>query len=73
MDRNVARWSVSLIAMVGIIAATLAGATIWLLVTDPVRGADAVSSAMSTGDVEPFMRAIGSVIYDALQGLFGYL
>jgi len=73
MDRKVARWSVSLIAIIGIIAATLAGATIWLLVTDPVRGADAVSSAMATGDVEPFMRAIGSVIFNALQGLFGYL
>lgn len=70
---SVARWSVSLIAMIGIIAATLAGATIWLLVTDPVGGADVVSTAVSTRDVGPFMRAIGSVIYDALRGLFGYL
>lgn len=70
---NVARWSVSLIAMVGIIAATVAGATVWLLVTDPVGGADVVSAAMSTGEVAPFMRAIGSVIYEALRGLFGYL
>lgn len=69
MDRGVARWSVSLIAIIGIIAAMIAGATIWLLVTDPVT----VSTAVSTGDVEPFMRAIGSVIYDALRGLFGYL
>jgi len=59
----------SLIAIIGIVAATVAGATIWLLVTDPVT----VSTAVSTGDVEPFMRAIGSVIYDALRGLFGYL
>jgi hypothetical protein len=73
MDRSVARWSVSLIAIIGLVAATLAGATIWLLVTDPVRGGVAVSSAMSSGDVLPFMRAIGSVLYDALQGLFGYL
>jgi hypothetical protein len=70
---SVVRWSVSLIAMVGIIAATLAGATIWLLVTDPVGGADVVSTAVSTRDVGPFMRAIGTVIYDALRGLFGYL
>ena len=70
---SVARWSVSLIAMIGIIAATLAGATIWLLVTDPVGGADVVSTAVSTRDVGPFMRAIGTVIYDALRGLFGYL
>lgn len=69
MDRGVARWSVSVIAMIGIVAATVAGATIWLLVTDPVT----VSTAVATGDVGPFMRAIGAVIYDALRGLFAYL
>ncbi|MEO8484322.1 MAG: hypothetical protein ABI634_19085 [Acidobacteriota bacterium] len=69
MDRGVARWSMSLIAIIGIVAATVAGATIWLLATDPVT----VSTAVSTGDIDPFMRAIGSVIYDALRGLFGYL
>ena len=66
------RWSVSLIAVIGVLAATLAGATIWLLLTDPVRGADAVS-AISTGDVVPFVRALSAVIYDALRGLFRYL
>lgn len=70
---SVARWSVSLIATIGLVAATLAGATIWLLVTDPIRGADVVSTALTTGDVGPFIRAIGAVIYDALRGLFGYL
>jgi hypothetical protein len=70
---SLARWSVSLIAMIGIVAATVAGATIWLLVTDPVGGADVVSTALSTRDVGPFMRAIGSVIFEALRGLFGYL
>jgi len=70
---SIARWSVSLIAMIGIIAATVAGATVWLLVTDPVGGADVVSTALSTRDVGPFMRAIGSVIFEALRGLFGYL
>jgi hypothetical protein len=70
---SLARWSISLIAMVGIVAATVAGATIWLLVADPVGGADVVSTALSTGDVAPFMRAIGSVIFEALRALFGYL
>ncbi|HVW06015.1 MAG TPA: hypothetical protein VHB78_13480 [Vicinamibacterales bacterium] len=69
MDRGVARWSVSLVAIIGIVAAGIASATIWLLVTDPVT----VSTAVSTGDVGPFMRAIGSVIFDALRGLFAYL
>ena len=70
---SVARWSVSLIAAIGILAATLAAATIWLLFTDPVGGAEAVSQAVATGDVTPFMRAIGSVIIDALQDLFKFL
>ncbi len=69
---NAGRWSVSLIAIVGATAATMAGATVWLLVTDPVKGADAASSLLK-GDPGPFMRALGSVIYDALRGLFKYL
>lgn len=70
---NVARWSVSLIAAIGMLAATLAAATIWLLLTDPVGGAEAFSRATTTGDVTPFMRAIGSVIVGALRDLFRYL
>ena len=70
---SLARWSVSLIALVGIVAAILAGATIWLLLTDPVRGADAVSVAASSGDLGPFVRPLGAVSPAALQGLFGYL
>jgi hypothetical protein len=70
---SMARWSVSLVALISALAATLAAATIWLLLTDPVRGADTVSAAVSAGDVTPFMRALGSVIVDALRGLFKYL
>lgn len=70
---SLARWSVGAIAAVGMLAAVVAGATIWLLVTDPVRGADAVSVAMSSGDLQPFMEALGAVILEALRGLFGYL
>jgi hypothetical protein len=66
---NVARWSVSLIAIIGVLAATIAGATIWLILTDPVT----VANAVSTGDVSPVVKAIGAVIYDALKGLFKYL
>ena len=70
---NVARFSVSLIAVIGVLAATLAAATIWLLLTDPVGGAEAFSQAMTTGDVTPFMKAIGTVIVGALRDLFKYL
>jgi hypothetical protein len=69
---GVIRFSVSLIAIIGLMAATIAGATIWLLLTDPVRSADAAGELVQ-GNVSPFVQAIGSVIYDALQGLFKYL
>jgi hypothetical protein len=66
---SMTRWSVGLVATIGLIAAALAAAAIWLLVTDPV----AVSTATSTGDVGPLVRAFGMVLYDALRGLFAYL
>jgi len=66
---TVARWSLSLVAIIGLLAATVAGATIWLLLTDPVTVANAVSS----GDVGPVVRAIGEVLFDALRGLFRFL
>jgi hypothetical protein len=69
MDQSVTRWSVGLVAAIGLIAAALAGAAIWLLVTDPV----AVSTATSSGDVGPLVRAFGAVLFDALRGLFAYL
>jgi hypothetical protein len=69
---SVIRFSVSLVAIIGLMAAMIAGATIWLLLTDPVRSADA-ASALVQGNVSPFMQAIGSVLYDALRGLFKYL
>jgi hypothetical protein len=66
---DVGRWSVSLVAIIGLLAAAIAGATIWLLVSDPTTVANAVSS----GDVTPVMQAIGAVLFDALKGLFKYL
>jgi hypothetical protein len=66
---SLGRWSVSLVAVIGVLAATVAGAAIWLIATDPVS----VSNAVATGDVSPIMQAIGQVIVDALRGLFKYL
>ena len=66
---NLARLSVSLVAVIGLLAATVAGAAIWLMVSDPVG----VANAVSTGDVMPIMQALGAVIVDALRGLFKYL
>jgi hypothetical protein len=66
---SAARWGMSLVAMIGLLAATIAGATIWLLVTNPV----AVSDAVSRGEVAPIVQELGRAIFDALKGLFKYL
>jgi hypothetical protein len=66
---NFGRWSVSIVAVIGLLAATIAGAAIWLMVTDPVT----VANAVSAGEISPIMEAIGAVLFDALRGLFRYL
>jgi len=66
---SLGRISLSLFGVVGLVAAALAGATVWLLVTDPVTVADAVS----TGEVSPLMRALAVVLADALRDLVKYL
>jgi multidrug resistance efflux pump len=64
-----ARLSMSVFGVVAVIAAALAGATIWLLVTDPVTVADAVSA----GDVSPIVKALAGALYNAFSGLLKYL
>ena len=64
-----ARLSLSLAAVIGLIATAMAGATIWLLITQPVTVADAVA----TGEVSPIMRALVGALYDALAGIVKYL
>jgi len=61
--------SVSLFGALAIVSAVLAGATIWLLLTDPVTVADAVE----TGEVSPLVQELVGVLYDALRGLLRYL
>lgn len=64
-----ARLSLSLAGVVGVVATALAGATIWLIMTQPVTVADAVAQ----GDVSPVVKALAGVLYSALQGLLKYL
>ncbi len=56
----------------GLVAAAVAGATIWLLLTDPITLADAADD-LQTGNPGPLMQALGAAILDALRGLFKYL
>jgi len=47
----------------------IAGATIWLLVTDPVT----VASAVNEGEISPLVKRLAEVLYDAIAGLLRYL
>ena len=55
--------------LVGVIAAVIAGATIWLLLADPVT----VANAVDEGEISPLVRQLAEVIYSAISGLLQYL
>ena len=55
--------------LIGAVAAVVAGATIWLLLTDPVTVANAVDS----GEISPLVLSLADIIYNALIGLLDYL
>ena len=63
------RVSLSLFGVVAAMSAVLAGAVIWLLLTNPVTVADAVNE----GAVTPFVRELASMLYQAFSGLLKYL
>jgi len=48
---------------------TIAGATIWLLLTDPAS----MTSAVDRGDVGPLLLRLAQAIYMAMAGLLEYL
>jgi hypothetical protein len=66
---SIARVSMGLFGIVALVAATIAGATIWLMLTDPVTVADAVNE----GNVSPLVRALAGALYDAFKGILRYL
>ncbi len=66
---QLARVSLSLFGVIAAVSAVVAGATVWLLLTDPVTVADAVNE----GQVTPLVRELASVLYQAFAGLLKYL
>ena len=66
---NFTRFGMSLVGVVGVLAATLAAATIWLVLTDPVTVADPVSEQ----DITPLVRDLAAIIFEALRNLLRYL
>jgi hypothetical protein len=67
-DRGLDRMT-SVGVLIGIAAAVVAGATIWLVVTDPVT----VASAVESGEVSPLVQRLAEVLYNAIAGLLAYL
>lgn len=67
-DRGINRIT-SVAIVIGVLAAVVAGATIWLLLTDPV----AVLNAVDEGQISPLVRQLADIIYNALSGLLDYL
>jgi hypothetical protein len=61
--------SFSLVGTVGVLALVLAGATVWLLLTDPVTVAESVDS----GEVTPLVRSLAGSLYEAIVRLLRYL
>ena len=59
----------SVAVLIGAIAALIASATIWLMLTDPIT----VATAVETGEVSPLVRQLAEVIYNAITGLLDYL
>jgi hypothetical protein len=63
------RLSVSLVGLIAIVSILLAGATVWLLLTNPVT----VANAVNEGEVSPLVRELAQALFDALRGLLKYL
>lgn len=59
----------SVAVLIGVLATIIAGATIWLVLTDPVT----VANALDDGEISPLVRQLAEVIYNALSGLLDYL
>jgi hypothetical protein len=59
----------SVAVLIGVIAAVIAGATIWLVLTDPVT----VANSIEDGEISPLVRQLAQVIITALAGLLDYL
>ncbi len=63
------RVSVSIFTLVAVVSIALAGATIWLFLTNPVT----VATAVNEGDVSPLVRNLGQILLQALSGILKYL
>ena len=61
--------SVSLFGLIAVVSVLLAGATVWLLLTNPVT----VANAVNEGEISPLVRELAQALLSALSGLLRYL
>ena len=59
----------SVAGLVALCAAIIAGAAIWLLLTDPVT----VATAVDEGEISPLILQLADVLLKALAGLLEFL
>jgi hypothetical protein len=59
----------SVAVLIGVVAAVIAGATIWLVLTDPVT----VAESIEDGEISPLVERLAQVIVSALAALLDYL
>ena len=63
------RVGLSLIGAIALVVVIIAMAAVWLFLTNPVT----VATAVSEGEVSPFVRDLADVLLKALEGLLKYL
>ena len=63
------RVGLSLFGLIAIVSVVLAGAAVWLFLTEPVT----VATAVNQGEVSPLVRDLAAVLFNALRGLLKYL
>jgi hypothetical protein len=51
--------------LIGVVAAMIAGAAVWLVLTEPVT----IANAVDTGEIAPLVRRLAQVIYETMAGL----
>ena len=66
-DAGLNRWA-SVAGLIGVAAAIVVAAAIWLMLTAPVT----VVNAIDNREISPFVRQLPGVIYETMAGLLGY-
>ena len=62
-------WGLSVAGLIVLVCGVLAGAMIWLMLTDPVT----VASAVDEGEVSPLVRELAQLLYAAVARIVTYL